>query len=349
MFHEAPTPLSPAQRIRFSGMWDVCGTDRITAAAANLRSTRPNSLETDLDERETVTPHSPAQRIKAARAQSAGRSRSRGARANSTGRPPRPTSAHRPPPVAVSKPETPVPVEETSFGSLAPWDKTSGSQELGFVFSQLLDPQLSGDHLEATTSLEKPASPVLLSRPVLSPSPREIPSPASDSEVNIEDTLTDDDQTDQTSEASSDVRSRTTFEPAGERGRRPWSAAGLRGTVTRKARPVSAGARSTKSVAEVTARRKKLAEEKRKRNTQREQAWDSRFNINDKMEAVIKGSSADSKYTSYTSQNSKAARPSRVICTTIGKGRGQYTDPLVNGKPLPWLDPKKQIKRKPLY
>eukprot|EP00658_Telonema_sp_P-2_P047594 TRINITY_DN36209_c0_g1_i3.p2 TRINITY_DN36209_c0_g1~~TRINITY_DN36209_c0_g1_i3.p2 ORF type:complete len:170 (+),score=31.37 TRINITY_DN36209_c0_g1_i3:262-771(+) len=147
MFYDAPTPLSPAQRIRFSGMWEEPASQRVAAAAQHLRSSRPGHVVTSTTAGASA-PNSPAQRIKQNRTRSRSAARTRPSSASAT--------RCRPPPVELPMEEPAL--EESSFGALAPWDRTAKSDDLGFAFSQLLD---------TSQKLEKADR----RPPVLSPSP----------------------------------------------------------------------------------------------------------------------------------------------------------------------------------
>lgn len=216
MNHEAPTPLSPAQRIRFSGMWEESGAERVAAAASVLRCSRPSQLQMDTDPlNRSGGPSSPAQRIKASRApraQSAGRSRSasrnRPASAGAS-RPPRPPPVDVPP----EMPEFSEDLGEASVGSLAAWELSGSHHNLGFAFSQLLDTSQRLESSLRTSDSAPLSSHALPDRPVLSPSPNSPEWP--------EDPIQDPD-------AASDASSRETFVPSAAQVSRPRSAVGAR-------------------------------------------------------------------------------------------------------------------------
>lgn len=137
---------------------------------------------------------------------------------------------------------------------------------------------------------------------------------------------------------------------------RPWSA-NMATTTTearavRRARPSSArtsnmeatrGGQQRKNQADKGAV-KKIAQQRQRK---REQGWDTRFTV---AGSETTTGSSTAQFGKVSSRPGAVSQPkSRPVSFSLGKEQQKHSSNRgVHGKLLPWLDPKKQIKRKPL-
>lgn len=117
---------------------------------------------------------------------------------------------------------------------------------------------------------------------------------------------------------------------------RPWSAHTVTGRGKRSARPASAvSAQSARTQPETRKAQANDAEASRKKEKKREQGWNERFGVNE----------SDHMY--HASQQ-RAPKPTHFVLSKEQMRKKSNTVSNSNGKMLPWLDPNKQIKRKPI-
>lgn len=162
---------------------------------------------------------------------------------------------------------------------------------------------------------------------------------------------------DTSSPSSSDTASEERVEvgPSRRTYTRPWSA-NMATTTTearavRRARPSSARTsnleatrgQQKKNPGDKAAVKKKTQQRQRKR----EQGWDTRFTVAGSDSTM---GAASTQFRKTSTQPRAMSQPkTRPVSFSLGKEQQKHSSNRgVHGKLLPWLDPKKQIKRKPL-